>query len=60
MNTVAGVSSAVVYDAENHQAVFSVQVCFLFDLMLYFPVNNFFSQSCPDGSSWVEPALSSG
>ena len=28
----------------------------LFDLILYVPVNNF--QSCRDGSSWVEPALS--
>ena len=27
MYTAAGVNSAVVYDAENHQAVFSVQVC---------------------------------
>ena len=27
MYTDAGVNSTVVYDAENHQAVFSVQVC---------------------------------
>ena len=29
---------------------------FLFDLILYFPFNNF--QLCLDGSSWVEPVLS--
>ena len=27
MYTVAAVNSAVFYDAENHQTVFSVQVC---------------------------------
>ena len=27
MYTASGVNSAVVYDAENQQAVFSVQVC---------------------------------
>ena len=31
-------------------------VLFLFDLILYVPVNNF--QLCLDGSSWVEPELS--
>ena len=30
MYTTAGVNSAIVYDAENHQAVFSVQVCLFF------------------------------
>ena len=34
----------------------SYPACFLFNLVLYIPVNNF--QLCQNGSSWVEPVLS--
>ena len=49
------------FEREGHDALgqkfhSSARCCFLFDLILYVPVNNLSVMS--DGSSWVEPVLS--